>query len=72
MEHVLDQLPKRCRGIYILSRIENLSNTDIANQLGISRRSVENQITIAVRHIKLNIEHIAVMVITVGYYLSNK
>jgi len=45
-------LPKRCREIFWLSRIENLSNDEIAEKFGISKRSVENQLTIALRHIR--------------------
>lgn len=48
----LSPLPKRCREIFWLSRIENLSNDEIAEKFGISKRSVENQITIALKHIR--------------------
>lgn len=45
-------LPARCREIFILSRIEQLDNDQIATQLGVTKRSVENQLTIALRHIR--------------------
>jgi RNA polymerase sigma factor (sigma-70 family) len=48
----LDGLPKRCREIYQMSRNENLSISEIATKLDISKRTVENQITIALRHLK--------------------
>ncbi|SOD20509.1 RNA polymerase sigma factor [Pedobacter xixiisoli] len=48
----LSPLPKRCREIFWLSRIENLSNDEIAEKFGISKRSVENQITTALKHIR--------------------
>ncbi len=48
----LSPLPKRCREIFWLSRVENLSNDEIAEKFGISKRSVENQITIALKHIR--------------------
>ena len=50
----LKDLPKRCRDIYYLSKIENLSNTEIADRLGISKHTVENQLAIAVKHVRLN------------------
>lgn len=48
----LKPLPKRCREIFWLSRMENLSNEEIANKLGISKRTVENQITHALKHLR--------------------
>jgi RNA polymerase sigma-70 factor (ECF subfamily) len=49
----LNQLPQRCREIFLLSRIQHYSNDEIATQLHISRRSVENQLTTALRHLRL-------------------
>lgn len=49
----LSQLPARCREIFVLSRMQQLSNQEIASRLGISRRTVENQITTALQHLKL-------------------
>ncbi|MFC4212320.1 RNA polymerase sigma factor [Pedobacter lithocola] len=48
----LDELPKRCREIYLLSRKDELSIAEIADKLNVSKRTVENQITIALKHIK--------------------
>jgi RNA polymerase sigma-70 factor (ECF subfamily) len=48
----LDKLPKRCQEIFYMSRIDNLSNQEIAGRLGISRRTVENQITAALKHLR--------------------
>lgn len=38
-------LPPRCREIMILRKLQGTSNRDIADRLGISERTVENQIT---------------------------
>ncbi|MEN0053530.1 MAG: RNA polymerase sigma-70 factor [Mucilaginibacter sp.] len=48
----LEQLPKRCQEIFYMSRIDHLSNQEIAGQLGISKRTVENQITMALKHLR--------------------
>ncbi|MHA4893345.1 RNA polymerase sigma factor [Pedobacter sp. PWIIR3] len=53
----LESLPKRCKEIFLLSRQENLSNTEIAARLDISKRSVENQITAALHHLRLNLKN---------------
>ncbi len=60
----LAPLPKRCREIFWLSRVENLSNEEIAERFCISKRSVENQITIALRHIRTSNFDIATLAFT--------
>lgn len=45
-------LPEKCGEIFKMSRNEHLSNKEIAGKLGISEKTVENQITIAIRKLK--------------------
>lgn len=45
-------LPDRCREVFTLSRNENLTNKEIAHQLGISVKTVEAQITLALKRIR--------------------
>lgn len=63
-ETQLDQcllgLPKRCKEIFWMSRIDHLSNDEIADQLGISKRTVENQITQALKHLRLSYKELSV------------
>lgn len=46
------KLPPRCREIFRLSRFEHLTNKEIAERLDISEKTVENQITIALRRLR--------------------
>jgi len=55
----LHQLPKRCQEIFQLSRFDDLSNDDIAARLGISKRSVENQITLALKHLRVCLKYVS-------------
>jgi RNA polymerase sigma-70 factor (ECF subfamily) len=48
----IDRLPDQCKTIYQLSRDKGLTNKEIAEKLGISAKTVENQMTIAIRKIK--------------------
>jgi len=52
VDRSLNQLPKRCREIFILSRKKHLSNEEIATQFGISKRTVENQLTAALHFLR--------------------
>lgn len=45
-------LPEKCREIFELSRYEHLSNKEIAERLGISVKTVENQISIAIKKLR--------------------
>jgi len=50
--NAVELLPDKCRTIYKLSRNENLTNQQIADQLGLSVKTVEGQMTIALRRIR--------------------
>ena len=55
IEKSLHQLSPRCRQIFKLSRIDEYSNEEIAKHLGISKRSVENQVSKALKYIRHNL-----------------
>lgn len=48
----LEQLPPRCREIFYKSRFEHMKNQEIADQLNISKRTVETHISNALRYLK--------------------
>ncbi|RPE13520.1 RNA polymerase sigma-70 factor [Chitinophaga lutea] len=50
-----EELPERCRQVFYLSRIEYLSNKEIAARLGVSEKTVENQLTIALKKLRLKL-----------------
>jgi RNA polymerase sigma factor (sigma-70 family) len=52
IDSYMSDLPDRCRMAFHLSRVEHVSIPDIAEKMSISRRTVENYITIAARHLK--------------------
>lgn len=54
------KLPARARLIFELSRNEQLSNREIANKLGISEKTVENQITIAIKKLRMAMGNVSV------------
>jgi RNA polymerase sigma-70 factor (ECF subfamily) len=50
LDEALCQLSPKCRDIFIMRRVEGLSNEEIARQHGISVNSVEKHIARALRH----------------------
>ena len=59
---LLNDLPKRCREIYYLSRRDNLSISEIAAKFDISKRTVENQLTTALKHLRSSLKYIVLLV----------
>jgi len=49
------QLPVKCREVYYLSRYEHQSNKSIAKQLSISEKTVENQLTKALKRLRTSL-----------------
>ncbi len=49
---VIEQLPSRQKEIYRLSREKGLSNEEIARKLRISKKTVENQVTLAMKFLR--------------------
>lgn len=45
----IETLPERCRIVFTLSRFEDMSHREIAEQLNISTKTIENQITKAMK-----------------------
>jgi len=49
-------LPEKCKLIFTLSRFEDLSHNEIAEQLDISKKTIENQMTKALKTIRLAVQ----------------
>ena len=54
-------LPVKCREVFELSRNDHQSNKQIASQLGISEKTVENQISKALRRLRTSLNTIFVI-----------
>lgn len=52
VQSTINQLPDQCRLIFRMSRFEELSNKEIADQLDISVRTVENHISKALKYLR--------------------
>lgn len=63
LQHIISQvvntLPEKCGEIFRLSRNQYMSNKEIAAKLGISEKTVENQITIALRKLRGSLHKLA-------------
>lgn len=56
VDRAVQNLPGRCREVFVLSKIEGLSNKEIADKLQISVKTVENQMTTALSKLRKELE----------------
>ena len=52
----IDKLPERCREIFLKSRIEGMKYREIADELDISMNPVENQMSIALKKLRIELK----------------
>ena len=57
IQQVIAQLPPKCRTVFLLSRYEEMSYKEIAKQMDISVKTVENQIGKALRILRKSLKH---------------
>lgn len=67
IESEISQLPDKCRSVYELSRKEHKSNKEIAMQMGISEKTVENHLTKALKRLQLGLSHYLVLVLCLWF-----
>ena len=56
LQSALSELPSGCRTVFLMSRMEEMSNRQIADSLGISLKAVEKQITKALKILRSRLE----------------
>lgn len=56
LTEAINKLPERCREIFLKSRLEGKRNREIAEELSISASTVENQITIALKKLRVELK----------------
>ena len=52
VQYFVDKLPTRCRQVFLLSRVHELSHKEIAELMDISVKTVENQIGFALKFLR--------------------
>lgn len=57
---LIDMLPNKCRQVFVLSRVQELSYKEIAAVMDISPKTVENQIGLALKFLKQGMDYMNV------------
>ena len=61
IEKIVANLPEKRQQVFVLSRTEGLSNKEIAQQLNISEKTVEDHITHAIKQIKSSMKEVGIL-----------
>ncbi|MEL7146368.1 MAG: RNA polymerase sigma-70 factor [Bacteroidota bacterium] len=56
LNQAIEALPEKCRVIFLLSRNEGLTHKEIAEELSLSPKTVENQIGIAIKKLRTTLK----------------
>lgn len=65
IESNLDQLPKKYKEVFKLSRFNNLSNKEIAKKLNLSPRTVDWYLHAVLKHLKSSLPPLALLIVKV-------
>jgi RNA polymerase sigma-70 factor, ECF subfamily len=66
----IDELPEKCREIFLLNRYENLKYHEIADQLQLSQKTVEAQMSKALQHLRLRLAEYLVIFLALLMFIS--
>ena len=66
IKNSMNLLPQRCREIFMMSRIRGLKNEEIANELKLSKRTVETQISNALKLLRIELKDYAGLLLILG------
>lgn len=58
IEAAMNELPEQCRKVFRMSRFDQLKYQQIADELGISVKTVENQMGKALKHMRSKLQHL--------------
>ncbi len=72
LEKQIELLPPKLKQVYQLSRRENMSNAQIANHLGVSEKTINNQLSIAVKQLKTKMGLTHTGILFIGTELLNE
>lgn len=66
----IDELPERCRQVFILSYVNGLKNKEIADAMNVSVRTVEAQIYKALHFLRDKLRYLLVLIVIFLGYLN--
>lgn len=66
IKNAIDLLPEKCREIFIMSRMRGMKNEEIAVELNLSKRTVETQISKALKVLRVELKDYVGLLVLLG------
>jgi RNA polymerase sigma-70 factor (ECF subfamily) len=71
IDEAIQELPEKCREVFVMNRYENLKYQEIADKLQISVKTVETQMSKALQHMRIRLaEYITIVLASVISFFS--
>jgi RNA polymerase sigma-70 factor (ECF subfamily) len=67
IDAAINELPEKCREIFVMNRYENLKYQEIADKLQISVKTVETQMSKALQHMRLRLAEYVSVIAALGF-----
>lgn len=71
IEQITDRLPRRCKQVFWMSRRENYTIREISQQLDISQKAVEKQLTKALKQLRFSLQEYVWMILLLISFLPS-
>ena len=68
IQKAIEQLPPRCKEIFLLSRVNNMTYSEIADSLGIAVGTVEIQMVKALRSLRNELKDYLCLLLLLGFF----
>ncbi len=70
IDAAINELPEKCREVFLLNRHEHLKYQEIADRLGISVKTVETQMSKALKHLRERLKDYLIIILYFLYMVS--
>ena len=68
IKNSIEILPDKCREIFMMSRMRGMKNEEIASELNLSKRTVESQISNALKVLRVELKDYTGLLILLGIH----
>lgn len=68
---IVEQLPEKCKLVFVCSRREGMTNAEIAEELGVAEKTVEGHLTKALKKVRKGLEGLGLSVVVIEMLLKD-
>jgi RNA polymerase sigma-70 factor, ECF subfamily len=70
IDQAIEELPEKCREIFLMNRYEQLKYQEIADKLQISVKTVETQMSKALQRMRVSLNEYLTLLVLILYFLK--